>query len=49
VKKLTNFIEDLPYMLPTKSQLNWESGFRGVDFSEFNQSKKRMACGDHIC
>jgi hypothetical protein len=26
-----------------------ESGFRGVDFLEINQSKTRMACGGHVC
>jgi hypothetical protein len=24
---------------------DWESGFRGEDFLEINQSKTRMACG----
>jgi hypothetical protein len=32
-------------MLPTKFQFIWESGFRGKDFLEINQSKTRMACG----
>jgi hypothetical protein len=27
----------------------WESGFRGEDFLEINQSKTRMACGGHVC
>jgi hypothetical protein len=26
-----------------------ESGFRGEDFLEINQSETRMACGGHIC
>ena len=43
------FIEDLPYMLSTKFQFIWESGFRGEDFLEINQSEKRMACGGHVC
>jgi hypothetical protein len=30
-------------MLPTKFQFIWESGFRGGDFLEINQSEKRMA------
>jgi len=34
-------------MLSTKFQFNWESGFRGEDISEINQSEKRMACGGH--
>ena len=25
------------------------SGFKGEDFLEINQSKTRMACGDHVC
>jgi hypothetical protein len=36
-------------MLPTKFQFIWESGFRGEDFLEINQSKTRMACGGHVC
>ena len=36
-------------MLPTKFQFIWESGFRGEDFLEINQSKTRMACGSHVC
>ena len=36
-------------MLPTKFQFIWESGFRGEDFLEIDQSKTRMACGDHVC
>jgi hypothetical protein len=26
-----------------------ESGFRGEDFLEINQSETRMACGGHVC
>jgi hypothetical protein len=37
--KLAIFIEDLPYMLPTKFQFIWESGFRGEDFLEINPSE----------
>jgi hypothetical protein len=36
-------------MLPTKFQFIWESGFRGEDFLEINQSETRMACGGHVC
>jgi hypothetical protein len=25
------------------------SGFKREDFLEINQSKTRMACGDHVC
>jgi hypothetical protein len=32
-------------MLLTKFQFIWESGFRGEDFLDINQSKTRMACG----
>ena len=35
-------------MLPTKVQFIWQSGFRGEDFLEINQSETRMACGGHI-
>jgi hypothetical protein len=35
-------------MLPTKFQFIWESGFRGEDFLEINQSETRMACGVHV-
>jgi hypothetical protein len=30
-------------MLLTKFQFTWESGFRGEDFLEINQSETRMA------
>jgi hypothetical protein len=30
-------------------QFIWESGFRGEDFLEINQSETRMACGGHVC
>jgi hypothetical protein len=36
-------------MLPTKFQFIWESGFRGEDFIETNQSETGMACGGHVC
>ena len=39
------FIEDLPRMLPTKFRFIWQSGYRGEDFSEINQSETRIACG----
>jgi hypothetical protein len=29
-------------MLPTKFQFIWESGFRGEDFLEINESETRM-------
>jgi hypothetical protein len=36
-------------MLSTKFQFIWESGFRGEEFLEINQSEERMACGGHVC
>jgi hypothetical protein len=27
----------------------WDSGFRGEDFLEINQSETRMACGGRVC
>jgi hypothetical protein len=27
----------------------WPCAFRGKDFLEINQSKTRIACGDHVC
>jgi hypothetical protein len=36
-------------MLSTKFQFILESGFRGEDFLEINQSETRMACGGHVC
>jgi hypothetical protein len=39
----------LPYMISTKFQFIWESGFRGEDFLVITQSEKRMACDGHVC
>ena len=36
-------------MLSTKFQFIPESGFRGEDFLDINQSETRMACGGHVC
>jgi len=36
-------------MLSTKFQFIWESGFKGEDFLEINQSETRIACGSHVC
>jgi hypothetical protein len=41
--------EDLPRILPTKFQFIWESGFRGEEYLEINQSETRMTCGGHVC
>jgi hypothetical protein len=35
-------------MLSTKFQFIWDSGFRGEDFLEINQSGTRIACGSLI-
>jgi hypothetical protein len=43
------FIEDLPRMFPTKFRFIWQSGFRGEDFLEINQSETRIVCGGHVC
>ena len=47
--EMSNFIEDLPRMLPTKFRFICPSGFRGEYFLEINQSETRMACGGHVC
>ena len=36
-------------MLPNKFRFIWQSGFRGEDFLEINQSETRMVCGGHVC
>jgi hypothetical protein len=36
-------------MLPTKCRFIWESGFRGEDYLEINQSETRLACGGNVC
>jgi hypothetical protein len=35
-------------MLPTKFQFIWESGFRGEDFLDINQSETSIAYGGHL-
>jgi hypothetical protein len=35
-------------MLPTKFQLIWESGFRGEDSLEINQSETRISCDGRL-
>ena len=47
--KMSNLYRSLPYMLPTKLQFIWPSGFRGEDFLESKQSETRIACGGHVC
>jgi hypothetical protein len=46
--KISNFIENLPWMLPTKFRIIWPSGFRGEDFLEINQSETRIVCGGYV-
>ena len=36
-------------MLPTKFRFIWQSGFRGEDFLEINQSETRIVCGSQVC
>jgi hypothetical protein len=36
-------------MLPTKFQFIWQSGFRGEDILEIDQSETRIACGGLVC
>jgi hypothetical protein len=45
----SKFGKDLPRMLPTKFRFIWQSGFRGEDFLEINQSETRIVCGGHVC
>jgi hypothetical protein len=47
--KMTTLYRGLSIDASTKFQFIWESGFRGEDFLEINQSKTRMACGSHVC
>jgi hypothetical protein len=35
-------------MLPIKFWSIWQSGFRGEDFLEINQSETRIVCGNHF-
>jgi hypothetical protein len=36
-------------MLPTKFRFVWQSGFRGEDFLEIDQAKRRIVGGGHVC
>ena len=40
--KLAFFIEDLPWMLPTKFRFIWPSGFRGEDFFKSANQKQEL-------
>ena len=35
-------------MLSTKFRFIWQSGFRGEDFLEINQSETKIVCGGHV-
>jgi hypothetical protein len=35
-------------MLSTNFQFIWESGFKGEEFLEINQSETRIACGGYV-
>jgi hypothetical protein len=37
-----------PRMIPTKFRFIWQSGFKGEDFLEINQSETRIVCGGHV-
>jgi hypothetical protein len=45
---MSNFIDDIPRMLPTNFRFIWQSGFREEDFLEINQSETRIAFGGHV-
>ena len=48
--KLAIFIEDLPYMFPTKFRFFQRCSFRREDFfKDICQSETRIACGGHVC
>jgi hypothetical protein len=47
--KMTTLYRGISIDASTKLQFIWESGVRGEDFLEINQSKTRMACGGHVC
>jgi hypothetical protein len=36
-------------MPPTKFRFIWQSGFRGEDLLEINQSETSIVCGGHVC
>ena len=38
-----------PIDAPYQVLVHWQSGFRGEDFLEINQSETRMVCGGHVC
>jgi hypothetical protein len=35
-------------MHPTKFRFIWQSGFRGEDFLEINQSETKIVCDGHV-
>ena len=36
-------------MFPTKFRFIWQSGLRGEDILEINQSETRIVCGGPVC
>ena len=40
--RMSIFLEDLPYMLPTKFRIIWTSGFRGEDFQKSTNQKQEL-------
>jgi hypothetical protein len=40
--EMSKFIEDMPYMLPTKFRFIWPSSFRGEDFFKSANQKQEL-------
>jgi hypothetical protein len=49
VIKNSNLVKDIPMIIPGQFGFNCPSGFREEDFLEIDQSKRRIACGSHVC
>ena len=45
--KYDNFVQDFPYIIPTKYQFIVPPSFRRKDFSNYSQSETRIAHVDH--
>jgi hypothetical protein len=43
-----NFVQDFPYIIPTKQQFIVSPNFRGEDFLNFTQSETRIAHGNYV-
>jgi hypothetical protein len=46
---MSNFYREPSIQAFYQVSVHSESGFRGEDFLEINQSETRMACGGHVC